>query len=737
MFKLFGGSLVVSVVVALLVGCEPAMAQPSAAVARPIQRAFDEAEALFENLQQSQALELFTQVVDSLMPTARAGTLSEAERDMLLRSLSYRARAGFNVGQSDIVDRDLEAAIRLEPGFDCAPRLISPGLIEACTSLRSELVGRLELLVSPSDAEIQLDGRPMAAEVGPIDIMAGPHLVTVNRPGYAGERVSIDVEPGEMPTLHEVVLTRVSAVLQILTRPAGATVHVNTVRYGPTEGEARPGPSRPRQIEGHPVGEFSDELTVPGIRPGAVSVVVTLDGFRTARRDLNLAEPADYPTHFVLERAEGTVMFDGLPGGSTVEIGRQGDEMRVVTLDAGRLTLPIGVYDLAVAHPDAGFYQDTATVIDRREYLVPVRLRPSLTVLGILGDDPVGRETLIRALGDALGGVEEWTLQDRTEAGASILEDAGLTSERLRRRLNSRVIQDDPIDWEAVQDSSAREGRSSVYLTAVLDNDLSATYADLWMWRSAPDSALASRVRVPLSAGDGQAAASAIRRAFSDIQLGRPWVGALLIDVDSESGPFVVDVTDASPAKQAGLEPGDVIVAVNGLAPAGAASVYRALADSAGGVLTLQIARDGVALEIELAAGDSPLVELRGGGDIAYAAAAAGLAAARMRQSSEQPDWVWELNDAATRLHGGDLEGALEILRRTQRFAPDGLGVGRGTFDYWLGTAFTMAGPEFRTQAQQGFARAAEDAGARLGHNDGPWVAPRARARLAWLTGGE
>ena len=739
MFKLLAGSLslVVTVVVALLAGCEPVMAQPSAGVARPIQRAFDEAEALFENLQQSQALELFTQVVDSLMPTARAGTLSEAERDMLLRSLSYRSRAGFNVGQSDIVDRDLEAAIRLEPGFDCAPRLISPGLIEACTSLRSELVGRLELLVSPSDAEIQLDGRPMAAEVGPIDIMAGPHLVTVNRPGYAGERVSIDVEPGEMPTLHEVVLTRVSAVLRILTRPAGATVHVNTVRYGPTEGEARPGPSRPRQIEGHPVGEFSDELTVSGIRPGAVSVVVTLDGFRTTRRDLNLAEPADYPTHFVLERAEGTVMFDGLPGGSTVEIGRQSEEMRVVTLDASRLTLPIGVYDLAVAHPDAGFYEDTATVVDRREYLVPVRLRPSLTVLGILGDDPVGRETLIRALGDALGAVEEWTLQDRTEAGASILEDAGLTSERLRRRLNPRVIQDDPIDWEAVQDSSAREGRSSVYLTAVLDNDLSATYADLWMWRSAPDSALASRVRVPLSAGDRQAVASAIRRAFSDIQLGRPWVGALLIDVDSESGPFVVDVTDASPAQQAGLEPGDVIVGVNGRAPAAAASVHRALADSAGGVLTLQIARDGVAFETELAAGDSPLVELRGGGDITYAAAAASLAAARMRQPSEKPDWVWELNDAATRLHGGDLEGALEILRRTERFAPDGSGVGRGTFDYWLGTAFMMAGPEFRAQAQQSFARAAEDAAARLGHNDGPWVAPRARARLAWLTGGE
>ena len=65
-----------------------------------------------------------------------------------------------------------------------------------------------------------------------------------------------------------------------------------------------------------------------------------------------------------------------------------------------------------------------------------------------------------------------------------------------------------------------------------------------------------------------------------------------------------------------------------------------------------------------------------------------------------------------------------------------GAGVGRGTVDYWLGMAYTIAGPQFRAQAQQSFERAAGDPEARLFHNDGPWVAPRARARLAELTGG-
>jgi len=196
----------------------------------------------------------------------------------------------------------------------------------------------------------------------------------------------------------------------------------------------------------------------------------------------------------------------------------------------------------------------------------------------------------------------------------------------------------------------------------------------------------------------------------------------------------VVEVTDTGPAQQAGLVPGDVIVSVNGLAADRVASVHQSLSGAAGTALTLGIDRGGVRLELELTASASPQVELRSEGDMAFPVTVASLAASRMRQSVDHPDWVWELNDAAARLQAGDLEGALEVLRRAERLVPEGPGIGRGTLDYWLGMAYTLAGPESRAQAQQSFARAAEDTAARLGHNDGPWVAPRARARLAWLS---
>ena len=44
--------------------------------------------------------------------------------------------------------------------------------------------------------------------------------------------------------------------------------------------------------------------------------------------------------------------------------------------------------------------------------------------------------------------------------------------------------------------------------------------------------------------------------------------------------------------------------------------------------------------------------------------------------------------------------------------------------------------PSRRSNAIDAFTRAAADPDARLFHNDGPWVAPRARARLTELGGG-
>ena len=60
-------------------------------------------------------------------------------------------------------------------------------------------------------------------------------------------------------------------------------------------------------------------------------------------------------------------------------------------------------------------------------------------------------------------------------------------------------------------------------------------------------------------------------------------------------------------------------------------------------------------------------------------------------------------------------------------------GLGQATVLYWLGIALAKVGPDHMDDARNAFAQAAQTAGGRLLHNDGPWLEPRARARLTAL----
>ena len=84
----------------------------------------------------------------------------------------------------------------------------------------------------------------------PVSLLAGPHFVSVNRAGYEGVSESVDVAAGERTTIFDVDLSRVSAVLRVVTRPAGAMVHIDTVPHGPTTG--------PAELDGSP-----DRVAVP------------------------------------------------------------------------------------------------------------------------------------------------------------------------------------------------------------------------------------------------------------------------------------------------------------------------------------------------------------------------------------------------------------------------------------------------------------------------------------------
>jgi hypothetical protein len=138
---------------------------------------------------------------------------------------------------------------------------------------------------------------------------------------------------------------------------------------------------------------------------------------------------------------------------------------------------------------------------------------------------------------------------------------------------------------------------------------------------------------------------------------------------------------------------------------------------------------------VEITLGSSPKVISPSDPELVYSVISASLAAEGADDSSDTPGWVVRLNEAAVLAHAGAWEEVVRMLRGIED-APSGGGVGQAAVDYWLGIALTELGPTYRDRAIQAFERAAADPEARLFHNDGPWVAPRATARLAELGGG-
>ena len=93
--------------------------------------------------------------------------------------------------------------------------------------------------------------------------------------------------------------------------------------------------------------------------------------------------------------------------------------------------------------------------------------------------------------------------------------------------------------------------------------------------------------------------------------------------------------------------------------------------------------------------------------------------------------WIIDLNLAMVYLRGQDLIRSITLLRQVS--APADEVLGPGMIEYFLGIPLQAAGQDQAENARTFLSAAAERADARLYFEDGPLVAPRARARLIAL----
>ena len=601
--------------------------------------------------------------------------------------------------------------------------MVSRLFSELLDGVRAAGTGVLDALIEPPDAELYLDGESLGPVTGPRRVRAGERLLEVRRPGYTEVSQPLMIPPGESVPL-ELTLERTSAAVRLTTRPAGVEV---VVRGQPVA------LSEPR-ADGAEDG-VSAELLVAGLEPGEQLLTLRKPGYRPIERRVEILELADYSLDLVaLEPTRGTLTLSRVPAGVRVLLDgeqRRGPDSGVEPSEM-RVDLPPGQHELRVEAGPAGLFERRFDLEDRQTLAIEVRLRPGLVLLGVLGGDRVAAADLERRLAERLGALTEWALAERAEIGFEVLREAGIDRGRMRA-LAAEIAAVEPPDWAALQAALDRRLAGSAYLLAVLSDDLYASRADLWLWSAAPGPTRPARRRVALADGGGldELAADLDR----PLRLIAPWVGARFVDSPVAGSPLVLSVEPAGPAAAAGLRAGDTVGAMDG-APAGSARELTARFAALAAGREVELRLDGGGGEqrtVRLTPAPGPLIASLNDPAALDPALAARLVSLEHSADPPAPGWVLRLNRGVVLMRSGEWRSAAETLRGIE--APATAGVGKATVDYLLGVALLEVDRAAYRDTALGLVGRAAAAGGRLESNDGPALAPRARARLGTLLG--
>ena len=689
--------LLIAMVSLLVIVINPLFAEPQGSVEQ-LRILYSRATTLIRAGDHEGAITLLNRMIDQFDGAGAAST--EAMQLLLRRGLMSRARALWEVGRRGEVDDDLDQVIELDPSYEVNPESVSADFMSRFRRRRDRQVGFLRIGRFPADLRVFLDGRELDDVPDILPVLAGDHVVVGRRVGYASQREEVSVRNNRTEGVG-LSLERSSASLRLATDPPGAVLALNGEVLGATQ---------PSTI--NPAATVSLPLTVDALLPGWYEIEVTLPQHRTFRQRLEVPDLSDYDLGVLhLDPALGMLVLRSLPpaadlyvDGELTEPSRQDGVSDQVYLE-----LPVGDHRVMVSMSGTGVFEMPFRLEDGTTRGLEVRLLPGIAVLGARGGDELDRDEVLGDLIDELSNAAGWYQMDR------------------RGRIANLEFRSDGTLDAAVQRQLEEEVPASVFVTVELESSR-ATEVVLRMW--AAGSSLSPGV-VRLPRGDRTALTAWVGELNAPLAGERAWLGALIIDGGAEGDGIVASLTSDGPAANAGLSVGDRVLTINGQPVDGAADVEATLMD------TMPFERMAISYErgnsrgiASVTLGSSPtlLTDVNPARAVAlWAAATAALGAA----DSVTPRWVLQLQMAHLLLGQGRFGAAVEVLRRVR--APNDAPFGAGAVDYWLGVALLARSGSDVQAAHQALTRAAASSDARLFHNDGPRLAPRARLRLAEL----
>ncbi|PYQ47710.1 MAG: hypothetical protein DMF78_23005, partial [Acidobacteria bacterium] len=700
----------------------PPAPPPSDSTQRELQAAQDllaRATAEFEGPQQSRSIVQFDEIITRLEVLRRTGTLPARGREILASAYELRARAYYNIGLQEKAADSFRSLVQLNPQYAVSKERVSPKIVDYFNSVKKALVGYLAVSSKPAGAKVTLNGEFLSlTDFFPLEVLAGEYTVEVTREGYRTETRTLSIAPKATETL-QVDLTRTSASAFVVTQPAGVEVWVDGQLRTTTTGS--PGP------------EFVDTLREKGLDPTKASARTELANlslgahnleFRKkchepVKRTINVPEAQDYEAEPVkMEESLASLQLRSEPPGGKIFL--DGEAMGITPKDLEGICS--GKHRIEVKHTSGKFIQDVQMNKDE-SITLDCPIRPSLAFLGVVAESAAGE----RVAAD----VEEKLTENLKITSLNFVPaprdtvDRVLETEKLTRKSLLPGGGAEPDMVKKVTEKLAAALDVQGFLLALLPGEK--------LQRTAVLELLAAGNTVPDSWDVTFGESASYMRFLSAVdrkaRLSRPWTGLITVDTLLHEGVPVLRVVPGSPATQAGLEPAEVLTAVEGKPVKQTLDFLSAVeGKKAKEKLSLQLkGASGAARAVELTLAETPQEIPLNDPSLLYNKVMMDLRQQVDGYPGTETAAFARLNLAICAMHFGDFAAAHEHLLKARTELPTRPGISQGTALYYLGLALERLG--YKKEAVDAYRAAAGFKDATLFNNDGPSVAPLAARR--------
>ncbi len=677
------------------------------------------ATAEFEGSQQSRSIVVFDDIVTRLENLRRQGTLPPRGREILAQAYELRARAYYNIGLQEKAADSFRSLVQLQPQYSLSREKISPKIVDYFNSIKKALVGYLAVSTKPPGARVSLNGEFLSlTDFFPLEVLAGEYSVEITRDGYQTETRPISISPRSTETL-QVELKRTLASAFFITEPSGVEIWVDGQLRTTTAGSMPPDLIPTAKAKGLEPSRASARTEVANLSLGSHVVEFKKKCHETVRKTIEVPEPRDYDTEPLrLDESLASLKLRSDPPGARIFIDSEAMGVTPKEIDG----VCSGRHRVEVKHASGKFLQDV--VLEKNEALtLDCPIRPSLAFLGVVTESTAAE--------GAMGDAEEKILQNLSKiTSLNFLPapretvDRILDAERLTRKSLVPGAGTDADLLRKVTEKMAAALEVQGFLIAALPEEKLRRTAVLYLL--AAGNTVADQWTVTFT--EGASYLRFIEMVNQRATVYRPWTGLVTVDTLLHDGVPVLRVVPGSPAAQAGLAAGEILVAVDGKPVKQTADFLTVVAQKkAKERLSLLFKGSSGTRSVELIVAQTPQEIPLNDPSLLYNKVMMDLRQQVEGYPGTEAAAFARLNWAICAMHFVDFAAAHEHLLKAKGELPQRPGISQGTALYYLGVALERLG--YKKEALDAYRGAAAAKDSTLFNNDGPGVGALAARR--------